>query len=120
MNLHTIKNRTFIFHVALIALYVLPAVAVASVPSAADLLRYRSSESSKPRRVIVTFENLSLQPRELQIGADRFELAPLDKLQLKVLVGAKVQVYSSMNSRLNGETVTTISETSDLHEVVIH
>ena len=120
MNLHTIKNRTFVFHVALIALYVLPAVAVAAVPSAADLLRYRSTGPSKPRRVIVTFENFSLQPRELQIGVDRFELAPRDRVQLNVVVGAKVQVYSSMNSQLDGATVTTVSETSPLHEVIIH
>jgi hypothetical protein len=118
--MHTIKTRTFVFHVALIALYVLPAVAVAAVPSAADLLRYNANKPSKPRSVVVTFENVTFQPRELRIGAERFEVAPRDKVCLKVTVGAKVQVYSSMNSQLNDTTLTTVSETSPLRDVVIH
>ena len=119
MKLHTIKTRTFVFHVALVALYLLPAVAVAAVPSAADLLRYKASKPSKPRSVVVTFDNFTFQPRELRIGSERFELAPRDKIRLNVTVGAKVQVYSSVNSQLNGATVATVSETSNLREVVI-
>src|ERR1700709_182250 len=108
MKIHTIKTRTFVVHVALIALYVLPAVAVAAVPSAADLLRYNASKPSKPRSVVVTFDNFSFQPRELRIGSERFQIGPRDKIRLNVTVGAKVQVYSSMNSQLNGETVATV------------
>ena len=119
MKLHTTKTCTLVLHVALIALYVMPAVAVAAVPSAADLLRYHASEPSKPRSVVVTFDNFTFQPRELRIGSERFQLAPRDKIRLNVTVGAKVQVYSSVNSQLNGATVTTISEASNLREVVI-
>jgi hypothetical protein len=120
LSTHTIKTRSFVFHVALIALYVLPAVAVAAVPSAADLLRYNSNRPSKPRSVVVTFESVTFQPRELRIGAERFEVSPLDKVRLNVTVGAKVQVYGSMNSQLNGTSLTTVSATSPLCEVVIH
>jgi hypothetical protein len=95
------------------------ASAFADVPDYNKLFHHSTSSTQKDE-VIVSFLNTTSQQREVQIGADRFEVPVFGERKLRVRVGSSVHVYSNVNSKVNGRLLTVVNREAGGSTVVVN
>ena len=98
------------------------ALAVPCSAFAATTLTYtRPLTNSHPERtkyVAITFVNTSTSDREVVVGDTMYKIANAKHISVAVPVGGTVRVYSTQNSKVNGQELMQISA-SDADRTVV-
>jgi hypothetical protein len=95
--------RSLILALALAA----PVSAVASNPMYSNPMSH--SHHQQVQEVFLTFENKTVQDREVVIGNEKYQVPCLSKIHLHAPVGSPVFVYSETNSKVNGQELMRVS-----------
>jgi hypothetical protein len=95
--------RSLIFALALAA----PVSAVASNPMYSNPMS--RSHHQQVEEVFLTFENKTVQDRELVIGDEKYRIPSLSKVHCHAPVGYPVFVYSETNTKVNGQELMRVS-----------
>jgi hypothetical protein len=74
-------------------------------------------QHEKPLYVDLAFYNITSQDREVRIGDRQFPIRYDQVLHITAPVGSVVRVYSSQNSKLNGQELMVVSGSDD-HRVI--
>ncbi len=97
--------RSLIFALALAA----PFSAVASTPMYSNPMSH--SHHQQVQDVFMTFENKTVQDRELVIGNEKYRIPCLSTIHLQAPVGSPVFVYSETNTKVHGQELMRVSPT---------
>lgn len=95
--------RSIVLALALAA----PVSAVAAAPNYTNPMS--TLHHAKQQAVFVTFVNFTSQEREVRIGDHQYKMPDTSVLHLYVPVGSVVQVYSTQNSKVNGQELLQVS-----------
>jgi len=74
-------------------------------------------QHEKPLYVDLAFYNITSQEREVRIGDRQFKIPYNQVLHITAPVGSVVRIFSSQNSKLNGQELMEVSATDD-HRLV--
>jgi hypothetical protein len=97
--------RSLILALALAA----PVSAVASTTMYSNPMNH--SRHQQVQEVFLTFENKSVQDREVVIGDEEYKMPRLTTIHVHARVGSPVFVYSETNSKVNGQELMRVSPT---------
>ena len=99
----------------------LSAASAFAAPNVTTFHRHTSSTSAlaKPQMVRVVFRNTHVVDCVLVVGEQRYALPHFASLPLFVATGSSVQVYSSQNSHLHGQTLLNVTSADDNRTVTV-
>jgi hypothetical protein len=84
-----------------------PVCAVAATPTYTNPMT--TSHLAKQQTVFVTFVNHTSQEREVRIGDEQYTIRLNSQIHIAIPMGASVRVFSSQNSKVNGQEVMLVS-----------
>ena len=84
-----------------------PICAIAATPDYTN--RLTTAHHVKEQMVFVTFVNHTSQEREVRIGDAQYAIPYNSQAHLSIPVGSVVRVYSSTNSKINGQELLQVS-----------
>ena len=84
-----------------------PVCAVAATPTYTNPMT--TAHHAKQQTVFVTFVNHTSQEREVRVGDAQYLIPYNSQVHVSIPVGSVVRVYSSTNSKVNGQEVMQVS-----------
>ena len=87
-----------------------PMSAVAASPTYSNPMLSARHHAQKQEMVPMTFVNFTSQEREVRIGNNQYIMQVNTTFHTMVPVGSEVRVYSSQNTKVNGQPLMLVSE----------
>jgi len=84
-----------------------PVCAVAATPTYTNPMT--TERHAKLQTVFVTFVNHTSQEREVLVGDEKYQIPYNSQVHVSIPVGSVVRVYSSTNSKVNGQALMQVS-----------